>query len=193
MAIDANILSYVWVTFGTFLINIVPAFAPPSWLFLSIHKIGNPQQSVFLIAALGVLGSVLGWAVMYFYSSKLRRFLPKKYLRNADYFRKFAEKQKLGFFAASFLFSLGPLPSNFIFISSGISKIKLLPVLAGFALGRFISYSILVYASFGVMRFFQGFGVDVKFLADIIGILATVSIFFIDWKKLVKNKKPSKK
>jgi membrane protein YqaA with SNARE-associated domain len=184
-----SILSYVGMTLTIFLLNIIPAFAPPSWLLLSIYKINNPGQNIFIIALLGVLGSVAGRSVMYAYSSILGNHLPKKYSHNVGHFRVFMEKRKLGLFMTSFLFSLGPLPSNFLFIASGISKTKPMPVFAGFAIGRLISYLAIVYASFAVADIIQSFGFNVKILADLLGIAASLSIIFIDWKKVLGKEK----
>jgi hypothetical protein len=62
--------------------------------------------------------------------------------------------------------------------------VKLPPVIAGFGFGRFISYTLLVYASSLAYTYAAGFGIaNLRYIADIIGLLAAASIMFIDWKK----------
>lgn len=125
---------------------------------------------------------------MYLYSKLLGRFIPQKCSDNLNYFKKFIEDRKLGLFLGTLIYTLSPLPSNFLFIAFGASSVEVLPVLAGFALGRALSYACLVYASFKAFVFFKFFGVEnVRYVADLLGILAAVSIIFIDWRKVVEK------
>ncbi len=183
-----DLLGYAALTAVIILINVVPALAPPSWLVLSLYKINNPGQDVLTIALVGVIGSVLGRYVMYKYSSVFGNFLPAKYSRNIHMFKNVIDGGNFGPFMTSLLFSLGPLPSNFLFISSGMSGVKLPPLLAGFALGRFASYTFFVFAAFHALRFFSFLGIDLTLASDLIGILATVTVVLIDWKKFLKRK-----
>ena len=77
----------------------------------------------------------------------------------------------------TFLHSLSPLPSNFLFIAFGVSRVKVLSVLAGFALGRLISYATLVYLSHSASTYFHFFGTGIaRDLADVVGIAGAISI-----------------
>ncbi len=149
----------MWKQCFALLVNIVPAFAPPTWILLSIFEINNPSLNSFVLALFGVIGSVSGRFVMYLYSTIVGKYVPRKQADNLNYFKKFVMERRLGVFEATFLYSLSPLPSNFLFITFGISRAKVLPVLVGFALGRLVSYSILVYLSLKASVYFHFFGI----------------------------------
>jgi hypothetical protein len=76
-------------------------------------------------------------------------------------------------------------------MASGVSGVELLPVIGGFAVGRFVSYAFLVYAS---SRAYEGlFGIfDVAHLrlaADILGIVMAALPAFVDWTKIFDRSK----
>lgn len=176
---------YLGVTFTAFVVNTIPAFAPPTWIVLCMLKINRLELNSLLVAFFGVIGSVAGRFVMYQYSAMLGKHIPQKQAENIGYFRRLLERKKVGPFIATFIYALSPLPSNFLFIALGISRVKLLPVIAGFAAGRFISYAFLVHASSVAYTFAEGFGMqNLRYIADIIGLLAAASVVFIDWKKV---------
>jgi len=106
-------------------------------------------------------------------STLLGSHVPRKQADNLSYFRKLVEGKKLGLFFGTLVYSLSPLPSNFLFIASGVSGVNLLPVIAGFAVGRFISYAFLVYASARAYESLLGFFdmKDLRLVADIPGRL----------------------
>lgn len=171
-----------------FLVNVIPALVPPTWMVLSMFEMHNPELSTLEIAIFGVVGSVMGRYVLYLYSRVLGRHVPSKYGENLSYISRFLGEKKLGLFLGTFLYALSPLPSNFLFISSGVSAVEVLPVLCGFALGRFISYASLTYTSHRLFLFFDALGVgDVRLALDVFGVLGGVAIIFIDWKKLLEK------
>ncbi len=125
---------------------------------------------------------------MYEYSAVLGKHVPRKQAENIGYFHKLVEGKRLGPFIATLFYSLSPLPSNFLFIASGISGAKRVPIIAGFAVGRFISYAFLVHASSVAYTFVQGFGIqNLRYIVDIFGLLAAISIIFIDWRKIFQH------
>ena len=179
---------YIEVTFIAFLVNVAPAFVPPTWIVLSLYGINHPELNSLALSLFGVIGSVAGRFLVYLYSKPLKKYLPQKQADNINYFKRLLEGRRWSRFLGSFIYSLGPFPSNFLFVSSGISGIEILPVLAGFAVGRAVSYTSLVYASYKAFFLLEIFGLKrIRFLADLLGILAALSIVFINWKKLFKK------
>jgi hypothetical protein len=185
---DPTLLLYLEVAFVAFLVNVVPAFAPPTWIVLCLYQINNPSLNSLGLAGFGVLGTVVGRYVMYFYSKILNRFVPKKYTGNLNYLAQIAGKNKLSVFLVTFLYALSPLPSNLLFIGSGLSCIDLLPLLGGFAFGRVISYASLAYVSNRL--FFLAGGATVwygSYVVDIVGVLGALSVVVVDWEKMVQR------
>lgn len=187
MALLDVLLLYFEVTLIAILVNVIPAFAPPTWIVLSFFKIQNPELDTLGLALFGVVGSIAGRYGMYLYSRALGTYVPRKYEENLSYISRFLGEKKLGLFLATFLYSLSPLPSNFLFISSGISAVEVLPVLGGFAIGRIISYATLTYMSHRLFFFLDALGVPYMRLAiGVLGLVGGIAVIFIDWRKVLE-------
>jgi membrane protein YqaA with SNARE-associated domain len=185
--------TYIQVSLVSFLLNIVPAFAPPTWIVLGLYKISYQGMNIFLLALFGVIGSVFGRLIMYYYSGALKKYLPKQNKTHLNYLRKIEKGKKLQLFIITFFYSLSPLPSNFLFITAGLSGFEILPLIAGFTFGRIASYSLLIYGEFRMAVFLERFGIGhISFIADIVGILASIMIVLIDWKKVYERYKKFK-
>ncbi len=177
---------YLFATFSAFVANTIPAFAPPTWIVLSLFKISHPELNSLILASLGVVGSVTGRFAMYLYSKALGRYIPQRYMGNINYFKKVIEKKRRGLFLGSFAYSLSPLPSNFLFIGSGLSGIKVLRMLAGFSVGRVISYALLVHGFYKTFSLIEVFGTgNVLLFGNLLGIGLAASMIFIDMKKIL--------
>ena len=185
-----DLLLYFQVTLIAFVVNVIPAFVPPTWIVLSMFKIHNPELDTLVIAGFGVVGSIVGRYVLYLYSKVFGRFVPSKYGDNIRYISRFLGQRKLGLFLGTFLYALSPLPSNFLFISSGISAVEVLPVLGGFALGRIISYAALIHASHRVFLFFDTLGLEnIRLAVDVLGVVGGIAVVLIDWRKVLERLK----
>ena len=177
------------------IVNVVPAFAPPTWLVLSLYKINHPYINLLSLAILGVVGSVIGRYIMYRYSELFGKYVPKKQADNLKYFKKLVGGNDLEVFFGALLYSLSPLPSNFLFISFGLSEMKATPVFLGFALGRLVSYTFLIDASFRSFSYFSVFfGVnELRYAIDILGVVFAVFIIFVRWKNVYARSHELKK
>ena len=189
-----EILEYLEVTLIALWVNLIPAFAPPTWVVLSVYQANHLELNSFGIACFGVIGSVAGRFIMYQYSALVGRHVPRKQAENLRHFKEFVERKRLGLFLGTLLYSLSPLPSNFLFIESGISGTELLPVIGGFAIGRLISYTFLVYVSSRAYEALFGvFGnADLRLAADILGIVIAASTAFVDWGKIFDRPKKNR-
>lgn len=174
------------IVFG---INIIPVFAPPTWIVLSYFHISAPQNLLILIL-IGVTASTAGRYVLAKFSGKVFvKFASEKKKKEIELIKSKLQKKSTAKFMLSFIFSLGPLPSNAFFIAVGSTKLKLKEFLAGFFVGRTISYLFLVYTS-GVLysSFGSSLSGDTSILTlgvEIIGVIAIIAFFLIDWTKLI--------
>jgi len=177
---------YLIVFAVVFFFNILPAFAPPTWATLSYFKLRNPSLSTFELALVGVVASTLGRFVLYLYSYYLgRRVITGKRAENLYYLKRLIEEH--GPFIGSFLYALGPLPSNFLFIVAGLSGARVLPILAGFFLGRLISYTTLIYISFKLFGRAAELLEEYRWLLDVVALAAAVALVFVDWKSVYER------
>jgi len=125
---------------------------------------------------------------MYLYSKVLGKYVPQKCMGNISYFRKATDGRRRGLFFGSFAYSLSPLPSNFLFIGSGITGIKIVNMLTGFAFGRMISYVFLIQGFYKTYSFLGILGTEkALLLGNLLGIIIAISMIFIDMKKIIKK------
>jgi len=167
------------------LVNVIPAFMPPTWAVLSLFAIayGGPIAE---LVAVGAIASTLGRYVLARISGPLSdRFLPRKQKSSIKYLKGFLGGESWTVTSIiSFVYSLSPLPSNTMFIVAGAARIALLPVLGGFFIGRLISYSILtalVASSISISQLLS----PAYIVMDIIGLAAAVALLLLDWKVLI--------
>jgi membrane protein YqaA with SNARE-associated domain len=175
-----------------FLINAIPAFMPPTWAFLSylyITQGGDP----FLLAVFGAISSSLGRIALAKWSGPLlSRFFNKQIKENVEFAKEEFNRHGNAEFIASFLYALSPLPSNALFIVGGAANLRLARIVAGFFLGRVISYYFMIIAtSFAADALSLSLGLsDMNAAAlDVLGILFAIAFFLIDWKSLLGKKR----
>jgi len=190
---DPLLLLAEWIV--VFLLNVVPAFAPPTWAILSFFYIAAPQN-IFVLIAVGVTASTAGRYCL----AMLSRLFTKKFAKGhkkeeMDFLAKKLSGKPFKKFLFTFLFSLSPLPSNALFIAVGAIGIRLREVLAGFFAGRIISYLFLVFV---VGKVFTSLEATVEgtatlwiILIELIGVIAIIAFFLFDWAAFLG--KPKKK
>lgn len=183
------LLSYIEITVISFAVNVIPAFVPPTWLVLSFYKINNPMLNVAAITFFGVIGSVVGRYLMYVYSKFFANYLPKKEEKNLSYFKKFVAGNEFNLSVGTFLYALTPLPSNFLFISLGLSKTNIKPALLGFALGRFLSYFTLITVSMRAYSYLSRYvsGSAMSIIVELLGLFFAILIMFVNWKNVYEK------
>ncbi len=181
-------LGAVFITVLIF--NIVPFFAPPTWLVLSYFKLKDPTLDTFLLLGVGVVAAALGRFVMYKYSSFFYAFLPQKNKEALDFVRKLANKNSFKVFLGSFAYSLSPLSSNIMFLFAGASRINPIPLFLGFIGGRAISYGFALVVYVNTINLIEKMeGVNISGIADLITFFVAILFMFIDWKGVYKKLK----
>lgn len=170
-----------------FLVNIIPAFMPPTWFVLAFFSAAYGTGVIELVLV-GVFASTAGRYVLAKISGQAtEHFLPRKQKSSVKYLKNFLAGEPWPMLSGiTFVYSLSPLPSNVIFIVAGAARLPLLPVLGGFFAGRLISYSILTSLVVGVVSINQL--LSPEYLAvDMIGLAAAVALLLVDWRRLIKH------
>jgi len=180
------------------LINLVP-FMPPTWAFLSFVYI-TQGGNLIVLAVLGAVASTLGRVGLSLISKKsVSRVLSKRHEANLKFIKSKLGNWSGAEFVFTFLYSLSPFPSSTIFIVAGGVDLDIIPIAAGFFIGRVISYFLLISAA-GLavekLRPFLSLSNPYTWAIDILGIALSIAFFFIDWKSLFnefKFKKQTKR
>lgn len=185
-------LSYFGIFLILIVINAIPILMPPSWIVLSTFHMAEPKLDIFLLAIIGATGSLLGRMILMQISTHFRIFISRERISSLDHLHTFFKGKRYGYFLASFLYSLSPLPSNFMFITYGIMKARSSGILAGFWIGRVVSYFIMVSTSNIVLRpFMKLFSSHLTgiVVTNTVGMASIVVFASINWNKLITARK----
>ena len=125
-----------------FALNLLPAFAPPTWTAMSFIGLTMPTIDFVFIALVAAVAATSGRIVLAKLSRLLvrQRMLSEQTQRNVDAIRLGIEGQRLMTFSMVLGYSISPLPSNYLFIAYGLTSLPLAFLALPFFIGRFVSY-----------------------------------------------------
>lgn len=185
-----TVYGYLGVFFLTFLINVVPAFMPPTWIVLATIYILFPKLNPLWLAIGGAIFSTLGRFALLFIGKEGRFLLKKKRRAALEELGVLIKRKRSYGFLSAFIVALTPLPSNAYFIILGLMDFINAEVFLGFFLGRVISYWSLISLTRITVRALAPL-VQSEFLitaiVDIIGMASVFIFALIDWNKLLKK------
>ncbi|WP_296712275.1 hypothetical protein [Rhodoblastus sp.] len=181
-----------------FLLNVLPAFAPPTWTALSAFSVGAPDINWFALALTGATAATSGRIVL----AKLSRLILRGRLlredsrRNIDEIRLKIEAHRAVSAVALMVFALGPLPSNHLFVAYGLSSLNIAFAAAPFFFGRLTSYSFWILSAAAAGRKFDldagdavlGFGIYF-FVSQLLIVPFMYFFVKIDWKELFHRRR----
>lgn len=183
---------WLLVAFGlAFVLNLVPYFMPPTWVVVTFFLIAF-QLPVWPLAIGCALASTAGRCGLYFLSARYgRKLLSARRQQNVAALGVWLN-QRPGWRGVLdvLIYSLGPIPSNDLFIAAGLSGARLWPVALGFLPGRMVSYPALALAAKSANDHLGGIFTrqwhDPKWLAlELLSILGIVAFSRLDWPRLL--------
>jgi hypothetical protein len=181
-----------------FLLNVIPAFAPPTWMVFSFIGFHSPAQNGAELAIVGALAATSGRLILAKLSRVVLRqkFMSEDARRNVDAIReRLLGRTKLTF-GLFLLYAFSPLPSNYLFIAYGLTAMDLKLIAIPFFLGRSVSYSFWRIASAAVARKIAMESEDTLpylsayFIVSQVALLFLVYLFTrVDWRNLFAERK----
>ncbi|MBS7643606.1 hypothetical protein KEJ26_03375 [Candidatus Bathyarchaeota archaeon] len=188
-------LGYSGVFALVLILNVIPAFMPPTWMVLSLIYISFSRHFAPLpLALVGCTASTLGRFILSYVGTASRGLMDERRKESLNRLRTTIDSKKGGGFLVSFAVALSPLPSNAYFIAVGMMKYQVLEVFAGFMLGRLLLYWLAInltrVASLSLEELFRNELYMVSII-DLIGIGSAILLAFIDWDKLIGEKRLS--
>lgn len=126
-----------------FVLNVLPAFAPPTWTTMSFIGLAIPNIDVLLLACVAAVSATCGRIVLAKLSRGIvrQRLLSEQSRRNVDAIKTAIEKQRAMTIGTFLGYSLSPLPSNYLFIAYGLTSLPIAFLSVPFFIGRFVSYA----------------------------------------------------
>jgi len=129
-----------------FVVNLLPAFGPPTWAVLVFFSLDFDLPAVPLVLG-GALAAASGRYVLASGARRLRPRLSAARLERLDRAQAALSADRRRTAAGLGLFALSPVPSGQLFTAAGLMTVPLLPLTAAFFAGRLVSYSIYVGAA----------------------------------------------
>ncbi len=181
-----------------FLLNVMPAFAPPTWMVFSFLGFRFPDHMGVALAFVGALAATLGRFTLAKGSNVIvrRRFLGEEARQNVDVIREQLSCRKKLTFSIFLFYAFTPLPSNYLFIAYGLTTMELKLITIPFFMGRWVSYSFWTFTASSIARkitlqdtealsYFSAYFVTTQVL-----LLTLVYVFTrIDWRHLASDRK----
>jgi membrane protein YqaA with SNARE-associated domain len=137
----ANIMVVLFIV--VFVLNLLPAFAPPTWTAMSFIGLAIPNIDVALLAFVAATAATCGRVLLARLSRAIvrKRLLSEQTRRNVDAIKAGIESRRAMTVGTFLGYSLSPLPSNYLFIAYGLTSLPILLLALPFFVGRFVSYA----------------------------------------------------
>ena len=192
-------LSTLLLMFGlVFGLNLIPAFAPPTWMALAFVGFQFPGTNPVLLALVGAIAATLGRLSLAKLSHLLLRekLLSEAHRVNIDVIKERLEKRTALTLSVFLVYAFSPLPSNFLFIAYGLTGLPLLRVALPFFIGRAVSYTFFIMGGAAAGRRWHvdslesAFYASGWFIASQLVLLGALYVFArVDWKALLDQHK----
>jgi membrane protein YqaA with SNARE-associated domain len=125
-----------------FVLNLLPAFAPPTWTAMSFIGLTMPGIDFVSLAIVAAVAATLGRITLAKLSRAIvrRRFLSEHTRCNLDAIRLGIEGRRAATFGTFLAYAFSPLPSNYLFIAYGLTSLPITFLALPFFIGRLASY-----------------------------------------------------
>jgi len=194
------ILASIGIILLIFVMNIIPAFMPPTWILLSFvgFNFHLSNTALVVLSIFAAIASTSGRMVLAHFSDKMIRnkILSNTARKNIDILKTQIEKRKALTFSFFLSYAFSPFPSGQLFLAYGLTDLKLRIAAIPFFVGRLASYIFWALTASEVSKavditslksgtYFGGFFIFVQ-------IFAFVLVYFfikLDWKVLFEEHK----
>lgn len=183
---------------AVYILNTLPAFAPPTWMVLSFIVFNHPQFNPLSLALAAAFAATLGRITLATLSQFIIRnkLLNTKTKENIDVLKGALENRKNQTMGALLVYSFTPLPSNYLFIAYGLTTLPIKLIAAPFLIGRMVSYAGWIflgqeaYKSLDIDTSLVGGYLSAYFILVQVGFLLLIYPFTkIDWRTALIEKK----
>lgn len=183
---------YAAVLAVVLLVNLLPAFGPPTWVVLVLFKLNWHLNPVALVIG-GALAAGGGRYWLAVATGRIRGRLSQSRKDSLQAAKTYLTGHKGRSALGLALFALSPLPSAQLFEAAGLMAAPLLPVTTAFFAGRLVSYSLYMGAASVAERnlgsafaasLTSPYGIAIQILL----LLAVVSLARIDWAKILRQR-----
>ena len=187
----------IWLVFlVVFALNLLPAFAPPTWMALSFFSYKFPDNDIAMLALVGATAATLGRVILAKFARIIVRgkLLSEDTRQNIDTIKERLQGKRTLTAGACLFYAFSPLPSNYLFIAYGLTTLELRVLALPFFLGRLIGYNFWAHLGSAAAHKLaieapQSY-MSVYFVLVQAACLALIVVFMrIDWRRLIEERK----
>lgn len=186
---------YRYIVLGVFVfgLNIIPAFAPPTWMVLAFYYL-KFHLLLVPVVLIGAAAATLGRVVLYILARNyFGNLFPKKSLENLHVLGKFIESHENLTIPVVLTYAFLPISSNQMFITAGLSGLRIRLIAFSFLIGRLISYTFWISAAHKIVNSLEAiFSIHFSnlgaLIAQVLGFVVIIFISKIKWKKYLRVK-----
>ena len=173
-----------------FALNVVPAFAPPTWMAMSLFGFRYPDANPWLVAPVAATAATAGRIVLAHLAQRVAhsRWVGPAMRDNLAVVAEMVKRRRAASAAAFLLFAFSPLPSNVLFLAYGLTTAPLHLLAIPFFNGREVSYAAAFAGGSAVSQHVEPemswTGSWLYFVLSQLAMLAFVYAFTrVDWHK----------
>jgi uncharacterized membrane protein YdjX (TVP38/TMEM64 family) len=183
---------------AVFILNLMPAFAPPTGIALSYAGFRNPSYSITLLAFVGAMAATMGRLALAQLSRMIvrQKWMSQSTRENIDTLKEGLEKRRKLTFSVCLFYAFSPLPSNFLFIAYGLTSLRWNLIAIPFFLGRFVGYNLWVFAGSIAARNLSLESTDAQSYLGAYFVLSQLLLLFlvylftrVNWKTVFQERK----
>lgn len=177
-------------------LNLIPVFAPPTWMALTFVGFQFPDVNPWALAFAGAVAATFGRLTLALGSHRLLRnkLLSAAQRRNIDVIKQRLEHRPAITVGVFLTYAFSPLPSNFLFIAYGLTGLPLRHVALPFFIGRSVSYALFILGGQSAGRRFQINSLESTLYASgyfVVSQLVIIGALYgfarLDWKALLDD------
>ena len=173
-----------------FVLNVAPAFAPPTWMAMSLFGLRLPDASPWAVALVAATAATSGRMVLAHLARTIvhGRWLGTAMRDNLTVVAEAIKRRRTASAVAFLFFAFSPLPSNALFLAYGLTAAPLYLLAIPFFIGRLFSYGI---AFVGGSALSQRMGPNVNWtstwayfaLTQLVMLALVYAFTRVDWRK----------
>ena len=181
-------LQLLIVVASVFGVNLIPAFAPPTWALLIYFRIafGLP---IAVLAVAGAFAALTGRILLARGFRALGSHLPAKSRERAQALGSVLSS-RTSRFAVFVIFAVSPLPSNSLFEAAGLARLRLAPLGIAFVAGRLVTNTLYLLLASKVQSglaaiFARGVTSWQAVVLGVAGIAGVFAVVGVDWPRVI--------
>jgi hypothetical protein len=175
-----------------FVINLLPAFMPASWMVMSFFYI-QFDLPLLVLAVGGTIASAGGRLLLAGISAWSRRALPRASREDLDELGAFLSERRQVLAPTAFLYALTPLPTNNLFVAAGLAGVSMAHVIAGFFVARLIANTLLVWTTDRVFDdlgevFGGAYGNWLAITIQLMSVTSIILLYKLPWARWLRRR-----